>query len=72
MIVSQLSDGKWRPVEKVKLYPADADIAISVLVREKVQRELVDFDNHLNDINEDWTNKDINKSVQEILKIYSE
>lgn len=65
--VAQYSDGKFRPldVQKIVLNPTDATEVCSQLLSEKAYEELVDFDNHLDDISGDWMNHDINRLVQE-------
>lgn len=59
-------------MEKAYVYPNDAALAVASLVREKTQKTLIDFDNHLDNIQLDWTNKKINSDVDEVVKLYVE
>ena len=34
------------------------------LVQNRMFEQLVDFDNHLDDIHRDWTNQDINRAIE--------
>lgn len=65
--VAQFSDGKFRPVDgqKIVLHPNDTTEICSDLLRGKVYEELIDFDNHLDDISWDWMNHDVNRLIQE-------
>lgn len=71
-VAQQTADGKWKQLEKAYVYPNDAALAVASLVREKTQKTLIDFDNHLDNIQLDWTNKKINSDVDEVVKLYVE
>ena len=38
-------------------------VAVSKMVQNRVFQNLVDFDNHLDDIQVDWTNPEINRAI---------
>ena len=41
--------------------------AVSLLLARKRQLQLVDFDNHLDDLAEDYLNAELNKEIEECL-----
>lgn len=65
--VAQFTDGKFRPLDgqKIVLNPNDTTEICSDLLREKAYEQLVDFDNHLDDISRDWMNHEVNRLIQE-------
>lgn len=65
--VAQFSDGKYRPLDgqKIVLNPNDSNEICSDLLRGKAYEELIDFDNHLDDISLDWMNHGVNRLIQE-------
>jgi len=69
IIVSQLtSDGKWKSREKASIHvEIDSLEVISQLLQRKVQHDVNDFDNHLDDLTCDWANPQINKLLATLL-----
>ncbi|XP_069669027.1 ER membrane protein complex subunit 8 [Periplaneta americana] len=66
LCVSQFVDGKWKSKEKSSVsLENDARVAAASLLQRRVYEELVDFDNHLDDLTLDWTNQTVNKEVEE-------
>jgi hypothetical protein len=66
----QWSDGKLKAKEsKIHLQP-DEDGAlstVSALIQAKVYRNLIDFDNHMEDISLNyWINHDVNEMIQQL------
>ncbi|XP_071541165.1 ER membrane protein complex subunit 8 isoform X2 [Panulirus ornatus] len=63
VIVSQLtSEGKWKSKEKASVHIEAGTLeVISQLLQRKVQHDVNDFDNHLDDLTCDWSNPHINK-----------
>ncbi|GJQ79010.1 hypothetical protein Trydic_g171 [Trypoxylus dichotomus] len=63
--VAQFSDGKYKTVDpsKVSLYPVNTLDLCSSLVSRRNYVDLVDFDNHLDDITLDWKNEFINSEI---------
>jgi len=65
----RVSDGGWKMSEKkLKLEHETITLACaSALVREGIFRELVDFDNHLDDITQDYINVELNMKIDSCL-----
>lgn len=63
VIVSQLtSEGKWKSKDKSSVHvEAGALDVVSQLLQRRVQHDVCDFDNHLDDLTCDWSNPQINK-----------
>jgi hypothetical protein len=56
-------DGKWKKYDKGLIFEMDdVDVACS-LIRSHVYRDIIDFDNHLDDISLDWRNADISDQI---------
>ncbi|KMQ92266.1 hypothetical protein RF55_7774 [Lasius niger] len=66
--ISQSIDGKWKPKDKANIIYeggiAHTDAMYSLLKAEEY-RNLVDFDNHLDNIALDWQNQKLNKIIDE-------
>ncbi|KAK9736219.1 Uncharacterized protein family (UPF0172) [Popillia japonica] len=64
--VAQFSDGKYKTVDtsKVSLYPTHTLEICSSLISSRSYVDLVDFDNHLDDIVLDWKNELVNKEIE--------
>ncbi|XP_026733754.1 ER membrane protein complex subunit 8/9 homolog [Trichoplusia ni] len=61
-------EGKWKPVDQNRFgfhsrYVLDT---VSHLLQRGVQKDLVDFDNYLDDVTQDWTNLGIEKLIASI------
>ncbi|XP_022082440.1 ER membrane protein complex subunit 8-like [Acanthaster planci] len=56
-----VQDSKWKPKSTNSPLLSDDCLSIAAdLLREKTYQDLVDFDNHLDDITSDWLNPEIN------------
>ncbi|XP_028029101.1 ER membrane protein complex subunit 8/9 homolog [Bombyx mandarina] len=65
--VHKYSDGKWRPRESLIVFQSPYVLeTVSHLLQKGVERDLVDFDNYLDDQSQDWTNQGIEKLVASI------
>jgi len=66
--IAQFSDGKYRAVDinRILLDPIHTLDVCTSLLEQQSYKSLVDFDNHLDDISQDWTNCHINKEIAEI------
>ncbi|XP_034934053.1 ER membrane protein complex subunit 8 [Chelonus insularis] len=65
-ILQHSSDGKWKLKDKADILYEGGDAvteAITVLLKEKRYENLIDFDNHLDDISLDWHNNELNKII---------
>lgn len=65
LIATQNVDGKWRP-RTVALQEGTLDAA-SMLLQKKKQLDLVDFDNHLDDLTQDYMNEELNTDIEAYL-----
>jgi len=67
--VIQYSDGKWKVKDKesVKLQPNNDAVleTISKLLCDKQYKNLVDFDDHLDDISQDWLNVALKQVIEQ-------
>ncbi|GLV39450.1 ER membrane protein complex subunit 8/9 [Carabus blaptoides fortunei] len=69
--VAQYSDGKYRQMDsqKVNVEPPCVLEACASLLQRQAYKQLIDFDNHLDDISLDWSNQQINDDVTDMLKL---
>ncbi|KAK2586282.1 hypothetical protein KPH14_001537 [Odynerus spinipes] len=69
--ISQYVDGKWKLKDKANIFyeggVAPTDALYSLLEGEQY-RNLVDFDNHLDNIALDWQNQKLNKVIDETVE----
>ncbi|GBP08732.1 hypothetical protein EVAR_7318_1 [Eumeta japonica] len=64
----QHSDGKWKlkDMKNVMFYDTYVLETVSHMLQKGVQKDLVDFDNYLDDLTLDWTNLGIQKLVSSL------
>ena len=55
--------GKWKESAYEMVYEDNAAEVVEHMIERKVERDLCDFDNHLDDITQDWLNTNINQLV---------
>lgn len=68
LCVSQFIDGKWKSKEKSSIsLENNSRSAAAGLLQRRLYEDLVDFDNHLDDLTLDWRNLNINEEVAEEL-----
>lgn len=70
LIAQQNFDGKWKSRNKDSLKLEHDNITLacaSALVHKKIYRDLVDFDNHLDDIALDYLNVELNMEIDSCL-----
>lgn len=70
LICYQMIDSKWRrkPQQAIELENDPTMISKNVLfTKEKLYRQLADFDDHFIDINLDWTNSKINQRIDNLV-----
>ncbi|OWR54116.1 ER membrane protein complex subunit 8/9 homolog [Danaus plexippus] len=62
------SEGKWKVMDANKVLFQTPYVleTVSLLLHKGVQKDLVDFDNYLDDISQDWTNLGIEKLIASI------
>lgn len=68
--ISQYVDGKWKPKDRANIfYEGVAPMnALYSLLKAEQYRNLVDFDNHLDNITYDWLNLKLNKVIDETVE----
>ncbi len=66
--ISQFVEGKWRHRERstVRLEENAAE-AVSAMLQERLQEDLVDFDNHLDDLEKDYLNVKLNMAIDQFV-----
>nr|XP_023029198.1 ER membrane protein complex subunit 8/9 homolog [Leptinotarsa decemlineata] len=64
--VAQYADGTYRQCEDLSVSDDAINICLSAL-NGSLYNNLVDFDNHLDNIRLDWTNTTLNKEIQSLL-----
>lgn len=61
------SEGKWKLKEpKINFSTPYALVTVSQLLQSGVQKDLIDFDNYLDDLTQDWSNSGIEKLIATI------
>lgn len=66
----QHTDGRWA---KATFNLDDSEItldAVSALMRRGAMKDLVDFDNHLDNPANDWTNEYLSRDLKQIMSMY--
>ncbi|XP_037071817.1 ER membrane protein complex subunit 8-like [Pollicipes pollicipes] len=58
---------KNRDKSSVALESDDTCLAAACLVQNRSYRQLVDFDNHLDDVTADWRNLELNELIDTVL-----
>nr|BAN20869.1 conserved hypothetical protein [Riptortus pedestris] len=67
--VYQSVDGKWKSVDSSNINVSENCLdAASELLQRQAFHELVDFDNHLDDISKDWRNPDLNRRIDKVIE----
>ena len=68
LIASTFVDGKWRPMPASKvLVDEDSLAATSALLEKRVYKDLSDFDNHLDELTQDYLNVAVNIEIDKCL-----
>lgn len=67
--IGQYTEGKYRPLDaqRVSITPAHTLDTCSSLLEKRAYKQLIDFDNHLDDLKQDWANDDVNEEIQSLL-----
>ncbi|XP_033213356.1 ER membrane protein complex subunit 8/9 homolog [Belonocnema kinseyi] len=69
--ISQFADGKWKPTDRANInFGGGKNVqgTMSYLMKGEDYRNLVDFDNHLDNIALDWKNLDLNDRIDEAME----
>jgi len=68
LIVRRFCEGKWSSGQQVRLEHETTTLACaSALVQKRIFRDIVDFDNHLDDISQDYLNVGLNMKIDSCL-----
>lgn len=66
----QNNDGRWATTKFSLEQSADTLDAVKTLLERGAMKEIYDFDNHLDNIQNDWTNKHLNIDLNKLLAMY--
>lgn len=69
-VLYQCHDNKWKPKDKTNVHLEQGIKALgiaSALLHSKTYRQLSDFDNHLDDVKQDWSNQEVNEKIANCL-----
>ncbi|KAK6630918.1 hypothetical protein RUM44_003090 [Polyplax serrata] len=64
LIISQYSDGKWKTKEKSSIEVSYNTLWRTSQLMVNKANDIVDFDNHLDDISQDWWNSSLNHEIE--------
>lgn len=66
-----LTDGRWQAVERYSVQQQKNTLeATAALVERGASKELMDFDNYLDNTESDWENEHLNRDLNQILALY--
>lgn len=68
--VSQNKEGHWVSTSYTLNQINDTLDAVELLIERGAMKDLYDFDNHLDNIKNDWTNAHLNRDLQQLLAMY--
>lgn len=68
--VSQSKEGHWVSTSYTLNQIDDTLDAVELLIERGAMKDLYDFDNHLDNIKNDWTNAHLNRDLQQLLAMY--
>lgn len=66
----QISNGNWTPAKFKVERTKETLEAVSSLVKRGAMKDIFDFDNHLDNVNIDWSNKHLNRDIEQLLAMY--
>lgn len=69
--VWQSNDGRWTKSTSFSVEQCDHTLdAVSSLVQRGAAKDLQDFDNYLDNVQNDWTNGHLNRDLPQLLAMY--
>lgn len=68
--VSQSKEGHWVSTSYTLNQIDDTLDAVELLIERGAMKDLYDFDNHLDNVKNDWTNAHLNRDLQQLLAMY--
>jgi ER membrane protein complex subunit 8/9 len=66
----QSTDGKWTKAKHTLGESRNTLEAVSLLLQRGAMKEIHDFDNYLDNIENDWTNQHLNVDLKQILSMH--
>lgn len=66
----QNKDNHWVPSTFKVDQTSETLDAVSLLIERGAMKDLYDFDNHLDNVKNDWTNAHLNRDLQQLLAMY--
>lgn len=65
------ASARWSKTDTFRIDQVDDTLdAVSKLVQKGAAKDLYDFDNHLDNVANDWTNAHLNRDLQQLLAMY--
>lgn len=65
------ASARWTKTDAFRLEQADDTLAaVSQLVQKGAAKDLHDFDNHLDNVTNDWSNAHLNRNLEQLLAMY--
>lgn len=61
---------RWSKAKHTLLRTAQTLEGVSLLLKRGAMRDVIDFDNHLDNPENDWTNQFLNQSLKDLQKLY--
>lgn len=62
---------RWTKTDAFRLEQSDDTLdAVSKLVQRGAAKDLQDFDNHLDNVANDWSNEHLNRDLKQLLAMY--
>lgn len=68
--VWQSSNGNWTPAKYNVEQSKDTLEAVNMLLKRGAMKDIFDFDNHLDNVDIDWSNKHLNRDIEQLLAMY--
>lgn len=68
--VYQNSDNRWISTKFIVDQSSTTLSAISTLLQRGAMKDIIDFDNHFDNTENDWTNSDFNIDLKKLLAMY--
>lgn len=66
----QSSEGKWAKTKLTVSESRQTLEAVSLLLQRGAMKEIFDYDNHLDNVENDWTNQHLNVDLKQILSMH--
>lgn len=66
----QSSEGKWTKTKLTVSESRQTLEAVSLLLQRGAMKEIFDYDNHLDNVENDWTNQHLNVDLKQILSMH--